>query len=205
TGASTEATTEATVAAPGDLRVSTSTLDLGSGTSGSVQLSNVGGTAVTYTVKPRVSWLSVSRTKGSLGADAKAGLRITADTATLGEGSSTGNVAVTWSGGTIVVAVRVTVDRAPTIGSIQVGGPTDCTGRTVSTTVSDANLASVTVSWSGNSGTGQKAMTATGGGWSADIGPFPIGGTVTATVTATDKGGHTTTRSTSFATDPCPG
>jgi hypothetical protein len=48
-------------------------------------------------------------------------------------------------------------------------------------------------------------MTASGGGWTASIGPFPIGGSVTATVTAVDRAGHTTTRSTSFDVDPCPG
>lgn len=201
----TSTTTEATVAAPADLRVSTRTLRLGTRSRGSVQLSNAGGTALTYTARPRVAWLSVSRTKGSLQPGADSGLTITADRASLGEGSSTGTVAITWSGGTVLVAVQVTVDKPPVIGSIQVGGPTDCTGRTITTAVSDASLQSVRVAWSGNSGNGQKAMASSGGGWTASIGPFPIGGTVTATVTAVDQAGHATTRTTTFDTDPCPG
>lgn len=205
TAPTTDATTDTTLAAPGELRVSSRTLRLGSRKSDSVRLSNAGGTALTYTVKPRVSWLSVSRGSGSLEPGARSGLTITADRSTLGEGSSTGTVAVTWSGGTLLVTVQVTVDKPPVIGQIQVGGPTDCSGRTLTTTVDDANLQSVRVSWSGNSGTGQKAMAPSGGGWSADIGPFPIGGTVTATVTAVDTAGHTTTRQTSFNVDPCPG
>lgn len=204
TGA-TATTTGATVAAPADLRVSTRTLRLGALSKGSVQLSNPGGTALTYTVSPRVAWLSVSRTKGSLEPGAESGLTVTADRSTLGEGSSTGTVAVSWSGGTVVVSVQVGVDNPPVIGAIQVGGPTDCSGRTITTTAADATLQSVRVAWNGPSGNGQKAMTASGGGWTASIGPFPIGGTVTATVTAVDRAGHTTTRSSSFDVDPCPG
>ncbi|WP_408896888.1 sigma-70 family RNA polymerase sigma factor [Nocardioides sp. R1-1] len=203
--ATTEATTEATIAAPGELQVSTRTLRLGPKDSGSVRLTNAGGTAVAYTVKPRVSWLSVSRRSGSLEPGAGSGLTIRADRSTLAEGSSTGTVAIGWSGGTVLVSVQVSVDRAPVIGDIAVGGPTDCTGRTLSTTVSDTTLRSVRVAWSGNSGDGQKAMTASGGGWTASIGPFPIGGTVTATVTAVDAAGHTATRTRTFDTDPCPG
>ncbi|MCR1783917.1 sigma-70 family RNA polymerase sigma factor [Nocardioides carbamazepini] len=205
TEATTAATTEATVAAPGELKVSSRTLRLGTRKAGSVRLSNAGGTAVDYTVKPRVAWLSVSRGSGSLDPGAGAGLTITADRSSLGEGSSTGTVAVTWSGGTLLLSVQVTVDRPPVIGGIDVSGP-DCTGRTLTTTVSDASgLQSVRVAWSGDSGTGQKALSPSGGTWTATIGPFPIGGTVTATVTAVDKAGHTTTRSTSFPVDPCPG
>jgi len=201
----TSATTDATVAAPGDLRVSTRTLRLGTNRKGSVQLRNAGGTALDYTVKSRVAWLSVSRTKGALDPGAGTGLTIAADRATLGEGSSTGTVVVSWSGGTVLVSVQVSVDNPPVVGAVQVGGPTDCSGRTITTTATDATLQSVRVAWSGPSGNGQKAMTAAGGGWTAGIGPFPIGGTVTATVTAVDRAGHTTTRSASFNVDPCPG
>jgi RNA polymerase sigma factor (sigma-70 family) len=201
----TSATSDATVAAPGDLRVSSRTLRLGARQKGSVQLRNAGGTALDYTVSSRVAWLSVSRTKGSLDAGAGSALTITADRATLDEGSSTGTVAVSWSGGTVLVSVQVSVDNAPVVGALQVGGPSDCSGRTITTTATDATLQSVRVAWSGPSGNGQKAMTASGGGWTASIGPFPIGGSVTATVTAVDRAGHTTTRSTSFDVDPCPG
>ncbi|MDQ6525823.1 sigma-70 family RNA polymerase sigma factor [Nocardioides sp. LHD-245] len=199
-------TTETTVTAPGDLRVSTRTLRLGTKSAGTVRLSNAGGSALDYTVKPRVAWLSVSRGAGSLAAGADAGLTITADRSSLGEGSSTGTVAVSWSGGTVVLQVQVVVDRPPVIGGISVGGPTDCSGRSLTTTVADASgVQSVRVAWSGPSGTGQEPMTASGGSWTATIGPFPVGGTVTATVTAVDKAGQTATRSTSFDVDPCPG
>ncbi|GAA4079260.1 sigma-70 family RNA polymerase sigma factor [Nocardioides kongjuensis] len=201
----TSATTEATLAAPGDLRVSTRSLRLGTKQKGSVQLRNAGGTALDYTVRSRAAWLSVSRSEGSLDPGAGSGLTITADRAALGEGSSTGTVAVSWSGGTVLVSVQVGVDNPPVVGAIQVGGPSDCSGRTITATATDTTLQSVRVAWSGPSGNGQKAMTASGGGWTASIGPFPIGGTVTATVTAVDRAGHTTTRSTSFDVDPCPG
>ncbi|WP_392390647.1 hypothetical protein [Nocardioides sp. L-11A] len=169
-------------------------------------MSNAGGTALDYTVKPRVAWLSLSRTSGSLGAGAETGLTVTADRSSLGEGSSTGTVAVSWSGGTVVLSVQVTVDQPPVIGPISVGGPADCSGRTLTATVTDGSgLQSVRVAWTGNSGSGQQALAASGGSWSTTIGPFPIGGTVTATLTAVDRAGQTTTRSTSFDVDPCPG
>ncbi|MBM7518457.1 sigma-70 family RNA polymerase sigma factor [Nocardioides nitrophenolicus] len=205
TAATEPTSTGATVAAPGELQVSTRTLRLGARSGGSVRLSNTGGTALSYAVRSRVAWLSVSRTSGSLEPGADSGLTVTVDRSTLAEGSSTGAVAVSWSGGTVLVSVQAAVDRPPVIGALQIGGPTDCTGRTVTATASDTTLRSVRVAWSGPSGNGQQAMSASGGGWTASIGPFPIGGSVTATVTAVDRAGHTSTRSTSFDVDPCPG
>ncbi|WP_436698813.1 sigma-70 family RNA polymerase sigma factor [Nocardioides sp. BYT-33-1] len=193
-------------AAAGMLRVSTRTLRLGARSTGSVRVSNAGGAALDYRARPRAGWLSVSPKGGSLAPGAGAPLTITVDRATLGEGSSTGTVDLTWSGGTLVLSVQVTVDRPPVVGTITVGGPTDCSGRTVTTTITDASgLQSVRVSWSGASGSDHRAMSSSGSTWSATIGPFPIGGAVSATVTAVDRAGQTTTRSTSFDMDPCPG
>lgn len=196
---------------PGELTVSTRSIDLGATASGrSVTVGNVGGTALTFTTDPRAPWLSIS-SGGSLDPDATRGLKVTAARSGLSEGPHQGTVAITWSGGTVLVTVRLTVDRPPAIGTItsNVEG-NDCTsaGRpvSVSAAVSDAaGLSSVRFSWNGpGSSDGQKAGTRAGGRWSAALGRLAWG-SYTLTVTARDTRGQTTTRKDTFTVDPCPG
>lgn len=203
TAASSEATSGATVAAPGDLRVSTRSIQLGtSGTSGTVRLSNVGGSPVDFTAKPRVGWLSVSSGGGTVAAGGSTGLRITANRSGLPEGSHRGQVAVAWSGGTVLVTVSLTVNRAPVIGTITAGA-TSCS-IPVSAAVSDGTgVQSVRVTWSG-SADGQASATPSGGRWRVTI-PVAFGGNVKVTFTATDKAGLRSSRSRTFTFDPCPG
>jgi len=48
-------------------------------------------------------------------------------------------------------------------------------------------------------------MSPSGSGWSGDMGPFPVGGKVTLSVTATDQQGNATTGpSVTTNVDPCP-
>lgn len=203
TEASTEASTDATVAAPGDLRVSTRSIDLGTErSSDTVRLSNVGGSPLDFTARPRVGWLSVSTGGGTIAADDSTGLRITASRAGLSEGTHRGQVAVGWSGGTVLVTVSVTVNRPPVIGTITAGA-TSCS-IPVSATVSDGTgVRSVRVTWSG-SADGQAAANLSGGRWRATI-PVAVGGNVKVTFTATDKAGLRSSRSRTFTFDPCPG
>ncbi|QSR24801.1 hypothetical protein CFH99_04105 [Nocardioides aromaticivorans] len=200
---STAASTDATVAAPGDLRVSTRSIDLGTGrSSDTVRLSNVGGSPVDFTARPRVGWLSVSTGGGSVAAGDATGLRITASRSGLAEGTHRGQVAVTWSGGTVLVAVSLTVNRAPVIGTITAGA-TSCS-IPVSAAVSDGTgVQSVRATWSG-SADGQATATLSGGRWRVTI-PVAVGGNVKVTFTATDKAGLRSSRSRTFTFDPCPG
>ncbi len=200
---STAARTDATVAAPGDLRVSTRSIDLGTGrSSDTVRLSNVGGSPVDFTARPRVGWLSVSTGGGSVAAGDATGLRITASRSGLAEGTHRGQVAVTWSGGTVLVTVSLTVNRAPVIGTITAGA-TSCS-IPVSAAVSDGTgVQSVRATWSG-SADGQAAATLSGGRWRVTI-PVAVGGNVKVTFTATDKAGLRSSRSRTFTFDPCPG
>lgn len=211
TTAPTTATTGATVAAPGDLRASTRSVDLGStGTSQRVRLTNSGGSPVPFTARARTSWLSVSTGSGTVGAGSSTGLRIAASRAGLAEGAHRGEVAVAWSGGTIVVTVTLTVDRPPTVGRIS-SADAGCTGSgrslTVTAAVSDGTgVASVRIAWNGpGTADGSRSATRSGSTWSVTIGPFPVGGDVTVTVTARDGAGHTTTARRTFSFDPCPG
>lgn len=191
-------------AAPGDLRASTRSVDLGSGgTSATVRLTNAGGSSVRFTARARSSWLSVSTAGGTVRAGSSTGLRVLASRAGLAEGAHRGEVAVTWSGGTIVVAVTLTVNRPPVVGAISTSG-TDCT-ITVSAPVTDGGgVRSVQVRWSG-AVSGQRAAGHSGSTWSTSIGPIGTGGALTVTFTATDRGGLTSSRSRTFDVNPCPG
>src|SRR5690606_547202 len=133
---SSAATTDATLDAPGTLRLSTHALDLGhSGTAGTVRLSNVGGSPVAYTARARADWLALSTAGATIAADGSDGLRITARRSGLPEGTHRGRVTVTWPGRTETVTVTLRVDRAPVIGPIAADA-TSCS-IPVSATVSD--------------------------------------------------------------------
>lgn len=206
TTASSAPTSAPTSIAPatGDLRASTRSVDLGStGTSQTVRLTNAGGSPVRFTARSRTSWLSLSTAGGTVAAGSSAGLRVVASRAGLAEGTHRGEVAVTWSGGTIVVAVTLTVNRPPAVGAIATSG-TDCT-ITVSARVTDGSgVRSVQVRWSG-AVSGQRAAGHSGSTWSTSIGPIGTGGALTVTFTATDRAGLTSSRSRTFSVNPCPG
>lgn len=203
TPSSTDASSGATVAAPGDLRVSTRSIDLGTGRSSeTVRLSNVGGSPVDFTAKARVGWLSVSTGGGTIAADDATGLRITASRSGLSEGTHRGQVAVAWSGGTVLVTVSVTVNRAPVIGTITAGA-SSCSIPVSAAVTDGTGVQSVRVTWSG-SADGQATATLSGGRWRVTI-PVAVGGNVKVTFTATDKAGLRSSRSRTFTFDPCPG
>lgn len=207
-----DATTDATVAAaPGELTVSTRTIDLGRADNArTITVGNVGGTALTFTTDSRTSWLSVGA-GGGLDPATERGLRISAARSGLAEGTHEGTVAITWSGGTVVVTVRLTVNRPPLIGTITATpAGDDCTaaGRpvSVSAAVSDGGgLASVRFAWNGpGTSDGSKAGTRSGSTWTASLARLAWGD-YTLTVTAHDDLGATTTKRTTFTVDPCPG
>lgn len=200
----TSATTVPTLAAPGDLQVSRRDLDLGlDASSGSVRLRNVGGTALDFTATPRAGWLTVSAGGGSLAPGAARDLRISADRSGLAEGRHSGRVSVSWSGGTVVITVRLTVDRPPVIGAITATG-TDCSVPVRASVTDGAGVSSVRVTWSG-AVSGQKSATRSGTTWTATVQPISVGGAVIVTFTATDSAGARTSRSRTFTWNPCPG
>lgn len=197
------ASSEPTLAAPGELQVSTRMLDLGaSGSSGSVRLRNIGGTQLTFTARSRTGWLSVSRQAGTLDAGSSTRLTISADRGGLAEGTHSGQVAVRSSGRTVVVTVRLSVNRPPSVGTITAEA-SSCSVP-VSAAVSDGSgVRSVLVRWSG-AVDGQASATLSGSRWRTTI-PVPVGGSVRVTFTATDDGGLRASRSRTFTFDPCPG
>jgi RNA polymerase sigma factor (sigma-70 family) len=196
--------------ASGTLTVSTTLIDLGSkGRSAPVQLTNTGDTAVTFRVGTSVPWLSLSTAGGTIPGSGSATVVVSAQRSNLAEGKSSGAISIVWDGGSAPVTVRVTQERPPIVGRPIVGGSTCGSGGRnvkVSATASDASgLEAAVLRWSGPSGSGSATMSGSGSSWSSVMGPFPVGGTVTLRVTATDRDGNATTGPTTTATvDPCP-
>lgn len=182
----------------GMLSVSTRVIDLGrTGTSAPLRLTNTGDSALTYRLATSRPWLIVSSANGSVPGGGSSTVQVTAQRSEMSEGEASGMVNVIWSGGNARVAVRMTKERPPTVGPLTFGRAA-CTarGQTVraSAPVSDdSGLTSVVLKWTGPSGSGSTPMAALGSSWSATMGPFPVAGKVTASVTATDKRGNSTT------------
>jgi RNA polymerase sigma factor (sigma-70 family) len=197
-------------ALPGSLTVSTRTVDLGRKASrAGIVLGNSGDLPVSYDVATRADWLAVSPADGLLDGGATARLTIRADRSGLAEGRSTGSLVITWDGGSVTVKVSVVEERGPVVGSPRVLRSTcTSTGRMVVVTASvsdESTLSSVRLSWTGPSGAGSATMRLGGSGWTAQMGPFPVGGSVTMHVTATDARGNTTRGpSSTVNVDPCP-
>lgn len=194
----------------GTLTVSTQLVDLGrERTSAAVRLTNTGGESVSYRVTTSTPWLAVSPGSGAVAAGEGGSVGVTATRSNLPEGAASGTVTISWDRGRVPVTVRLVEERTPVVGRPSTGRST-CGqgGRTVivSSTASDeAGLDSVVLKWTGPSGPGSAAMSASGSGWTAPMGPFPVGGPVTMSVTATDKRGNSTTGpSTTASVDPCP-
>ena len=195
----------------GTITVSTQVIDLGrTRSSASVRLTNTGDQTRTYPVSTSKPWLTVSPASGPLPPGGSADVQVTADRSGLPEGPAIGALSITWDGGSAPVAVRLTqTQEPPTVGRPRLGASAcGFGGRTVkvSATASDeSGLDSVVLQWAGPSGPGKATMTPAGSAWSGVMGPFPVGGKVTVSVTATDEQGNATTGpSTTTNVDPCP-
>lgn len=195
---------------PGSIELSTTLIDLGAdGSRGSVRLTNPGDLPVEVSVTTPDSWLSVEPTPLTVAGGGTADVVVSATRSALREGPSTGTLSLAWDGGSGVVTVRLTERRPPRVGAPSAGAST-CAGggRMVVVTVAasdESGLRGVVLAWSGPSGSGEAAMSESANGWSAVMGPIPIGGEVTMSVTATDPHGATATGpATTMHVDPCP-
>ncbi len=196
--------------ASGTLTVSTQLIDLGTDrTSAPVLLTNTGDASLTFRVGTSVPWLSSSTAGGTIPGGGSATVVIAAQRSNISEGRAKGGISIVWDRGTTPVTVRLTQGRPPSVGRPSLGASScGSGGRTVkvsATASDDSGLDSVVLRWSGPSGPGRATMSASGSTWSATMGPFPVGGNVSVSVTATDKRGSSTTGpSTTTSVDPCP-
>ncbi len=204
------ATPSSPAGAAGMLAVSTQLVDLGlTKSSATVRLTNGGDKPVDYSIATSAKWLSVAPGAGRLTGGQTVDVRVSADRSRRPEGLSNGSLTVSWSGGQVPVAVRLSKEQPPTVGGPSVVR-TACGqgGRTVivTTTASDDTAVDqVELAWSGPAGSGRADMSPSGQGWSVTIGPFSVGGTLTLQATAKDERDNAATGpSTKTTVDPCP-
>ena len=194
----------------GTLTLSTQLIDLGTdGTSAPVRLTNTGEASLTYRVTTTKPWLKVSPAGGTVAGNVASTIVVSAQRSKVAKSKATGVVTIVWEGGAAPVTVRLAKGQPPTIGRVALGASAcGSGGRTVkvSAVVSDeSGLDSVVLRWTGPSGPGSTTMSPSGSIWSGVMGPFPVAGNVTLSVTATDQQGNSTTGpSTSTRIDRCP-
>jgi len=195
---------------PGTLMVSTRSINLGRTSSqATFGLINTGDLPAIYQLSSRTRWLRVAPIGGELSGGSGRDVTVVADRSEVSEGRSRGRVLVTWDGGSTTVTVSLDEERPPTVGTPSVLRTTCTTsGRVVVVTASvsdESRLSSVRLSWAGPSGSGSASMSPSSSRWVSQMGPFPIGGSVTMRVTATDARGNTTQgQSRTINVDPCP-
>ena len=191
----TTATTATTVpAAPGSLAVSPAAVDLGATrTTTELSLRNGGDEALSWTAAATVPWLRVSPASGRLDGGEQVSVTVTADRATLPEGTADGTVELAWDGPARRVAVSLGVEHPPRIDGLSASpsqiGVKGCSPDTalVQATVQDESpLASVVLEWGGT----KMPMTERAGAWYARLGPVDKPGTVAWRVVATDARGN---------------
>src|SRR6266508_128943 len=191
----TTATTATTVpAAPGSLAVSPAAVDLGATrTTTELTLRNGGDEALSWTAAATVPWLRASPASGRLDGGEQVRVTVTADRATLPEGTAEGTVELAWDGPARRVAVSLDVEHPPQIdglsaspSQIWVKGCTPTTALVQATVQDESPLASVVLEWGGT----KVPMTERSGAWYARLGPVDKPGTVAWRVVATDARGN---------------
>lgn len=195
-------------AAPGRLVASPRSVDLGTSGGRRVTVTNRGGTTLSWTVDAENPWLAVTPASGTLAPGQSRALSVTARRSGLPEGSSSGAIRVRWADGATPVSVTVAHEVPPVVGAPSVVR-TSCGqgGRSVVVGVpveDESGVDGVSLAWTGPTSSGTASLRGSGGLWAGAIGPFPVGGTVTLAVRATDGRGNTAQRSGSIQVDPCP-
>lgn len=192
--------------APGVLTVSTTSIALGrSGSSSSITLTNTGGLPVDYRLTSSAAWLSASPPTGRVQPGTSSRVAVRADRGDVGEGSSSGTIGIAWNAGSAEVKVSLVEENKPVVGRPTAESNPSCDDVAVSARVTDeSRLSAVVLRWSGPSGSGSARMSGSGSTWRAEMGPFPVGGSVTMRVTATDSRGNSASASRTVNVNPCP-
>ncbi|MGY2875006.1 RNA polymerase sigma factor (sigma-70 family) [Marmoricola sp. URHA0025 HA25] len=190
---------------PGELVVSTRSLDLGrTASTSSFGIANAGDVAVLYQVSSRTPWIAVEPIGGKLPGQDGRRIDLRVDRDAVREGRSSGSVVVSWDGGSTVVRVHVTEERGPTVSVPSVPPGSSCDVTVTVRATDESGVAGVSLAWSGPEGPGTAAMSGSGATWSATI-HVAIGGSFTFRASATDSRGNTAQGGpTTVAVDPCP-
>ncbi|WP_166355515.1 sigma-70 family RNA polymerase sigma factor [Phytoactinopolyspora limicola] len=204
---------EPPASSPGELTVSTDTLDLGARADGGViGLRNTGGAPVSYQVGTAAAWLAVDHDGGELSIEAARDLRVTVNRAELAEGDHRGMVEVASPSGAAMVDVLVTVERPPSITGVgarpaEIGraGCAPDTAEAQADISDESGVAGVELWWQGPDGSGTAGMVHRAGRWHAQLGPFTTPGPVTWSVMAIDARGNVAeSEPRTLTVTPCP-
>jgi RNA polymerase sigma factor (sigma-70 family) len=189
---------------PGELTVSTRSIDLGRNRSqASFGLANTGEQPVVFAVSSRTRWLRLSSIGGSVSGGGTSEVSLSADRRGLREGRSTGTVVVSWDGGRTTVRVTLVEEHAPVVGAPSVPANSSCDVTVTVRVTDESSLGPVTLAWTGPQ-SGRVRLSRNGSLWSGVV-HVSIGGSYTFTATATDVRGNTASGpSTIAAVNPCP-
>ena len=181
---------------PGNLVLSTRTVDLGANLRlGALTLSNNGQQALNWSLQGGGAPFTPGTGSGTLTPGQSATVQFAMDrSGAEGDYSVTYNAVSSAQGGG-AVQVRGRIERAPVVSPLRTISSLACTwtNSNMSVTVTDeSGISSVTLSWSGPGNPGSTAMTLSGAGagWIGSLGVDPVDGTWTWLVTATDARGN---------------
>ncbi|MEM1333881.1 MAG: sigma-70 family RNA polymerase sigma factor [Actinomycetota bacterium] len=209
TTTSTTTTTTTTAAPrPGELVLSASTIDLGtSASSGSSRLTNVGDLPVSWQVTGDPGPFGVSPVGGTLAGGESVDVVATLMRGQVGEGTQSATMQVSGDGTTRPLALRATIERAPSFGTPDIQGVciTFSSSQQVvvggNVTVTDETPPlSVTLSVSSSARSGSTAMSLVGGRYEGALqwtfgAAESVPSTWSWTITATDGRGNSDSRS----------
>jgi hypothetical protein len=171
-------------AAPAAIEVSETVVDFGNtSTSDSLQLSNTGGTAATWTIRSSDPGVTTSPTDGELGPGEVAEIGVTLDRDVIAEGELGAVLTFSWGGNEVQLFVQgVQTDNPVIIGPksspstviAQTGAGCDPSKTTITVRVKDTSeIAAVIVRWSNGVSVVETPMTAVDAeNYTAVIGPF---------------------------------
>jgi hypothetical protein len=148
-----------------------------------------------------VGFMGLPFGSGSIAPGGRARVTVVLDRSAAAEGRLSGRVRVTSDGGAGTVELTATVGRPPTfdglvadpprLGAAGCAPPTPRFSSVGATVTDESGVASARLHWTDASGAaGSTAMAARGGRFSARLGPFAGGGTVTCWVEAVDTMGN---------------
>ncbi|MEZ5259210.1 MAG: hypothetical protein R2705_20710 [Ilumatobacteraceae bacterium] len=192
-------TPEVTVAAtPARLEVSTTFVDLGStATSASFQLSNTGGTALSWSFGGSWSPFSISPANGSIAPGASTAISVSIDRATSSEGTTVRVLEMNTDAATStasVIEVASTTSRPPAVEILRADTEMSCpitrAASVAAQVTDDSALSSVVLQWNGPGGDGTASMSAGRTGWAGTVPVTSTNGTWRYAVLATDSFGN---------------
>jgi hypothetical protein len=158
----TTTSTTSTTVPPGRLTVSSNVIDLGSGSTAVVTVTNTGGSPIDWSIRGSAAPFSLATTPGTLGPGDQSAITITLRREGLAEGNYAATVTIL-GGDSASLTILATVNRAPQVDITRVDA---CIDPAVYAAVSDESSVTLTLGWSGPEN-GATTMSLRNGVWTA--------------------------------------